>query len=364
MANCNSLQLSKKSQRNSSIELLRIISACAVITLHFIGMGNVIDLSSGFTREIMILIESFCVCAVDVFIMISGYFLSTSNKRTWDKPLYIYLTLAVIVMASYVVGCLLNGTTISPITLIHSVIPPKNYFVLLYITLYIISPYLNLVINNLDDKHFRTFIVLAIVVFSVYPTLMDSYQHLIHTEVMGVSTIGAWGQQHGYTIVNFLLCYCIGAFIRRYGAGAGVSKKGLVCISLLCVAAIYIWFHASNYISKGSQTLVECNALSYSNPFVLLLSATLLILFSRTEFKSKVINKLAKASFVCYLFNLVALPQMGIGNYVKTGGALFILLIISIIVIYLASYFIWLLINAVISPLTNKLSSKSIIKFD
>lgn len=98
-----------KSSRDSSIELLRIISACAVIILHYNGgAGKALAYSSGTSHDILIFLECLSVCAVDVFIMISGYFLCTTTKRTWDKPVYLVLLMWIISLLSYSAGIIIN----------------------------------------------------------------------------------------------------------------------------------------------------------------------------------------------------------------------------------------------------------------
>jgi len=345
-------------ERNSSIELQRILSACAVIVLHYNGIGHVLDFSSGISKEIMTILECLCVCAVDVFIMISGFFLYTTQKRTWDKPLYLFLTLFYINVTGYVSTCLMDGGgDFKLFTLVHGTIPPKNYFVVLYITLYIISPYINIAINKLSRKLFLSFICTVFILFSIYPTLMDTYQNILHSQVMGVSTIGAWGQQHGYTIVNFSLCYCFGAMLRKGDLMISKPKRKYSLSIIVSVACIYLSYKVGLFCSNNSQTLVESNALSYSNPFVIILSYSSLGLFSQMSFHSRIINILAKAAFVCYLTNLVVLPQLNIGKYAEIGGiSLLLHLLASIISIYLLSFILWFILNILTKKITRRFS--------
>ena len=65
----------KQRERNSSIELLRIFAGMAVIILHF-NYGSIlaIDQTTGLTHYILLVFEAICICAVNVFIFISGFF--------------------------------------------------------------------------------------------------------------------------------------------------------------------------------------------------------------------------------------------------------------------------------------------------
>lgn len=66
----------KNSNRESNIELLRIFTAMGVIMLHYnyARALKCVNLES-FNFGVLIGLESFWVCAVDLFVLISGYFL-------------------------------------------------------------------------------------------------------------------------------------------------------------------------------------------------------------------------------------------------------------------------------------------------
>ena len=71
--------------RNSSIELLRIIAGIGVIILHYnnayAGGGFKYVDNNSINQYWLFLSETISICAVDLFILISAYFLSMNNKR-------------------------------------------------------------------------------------------------------------------------------------------------------------------------------------------------------------------------------------------------------------------------------------------
>ena len=207
----------KVKERSSNIELLRIISMFGVIILHYnnTGIGKAMLYSSGLNRMIIYLLESIFVCAVDVFILITGYFMFKTDKRTFDKPLRLLVQVISFKAALYVLKVIMGKTDFSIKHIVGCMIP-ANYFVILYIALYFISPYINNLISSLDFKHIKKFLVILIMTFSVYPTLVDIFSEITENEYMGLSTIGAYGSQYGYTIINFSLMYTIGTIIRKY----------------------------------------------------------------------------------------------------------------------------------------------------
>ena len=68
----------EKNKRYSNIELLRLLIMLGIIVLHYYNksIGGRLKYVSynSINYFILILIESLCICAVDLFMLISGYF--------------------------------------------------------------------------------------------------------------------------------------------------------------------------------------------------------------------------------------------------------------------------------------------------
>lgn len=59
--------------RNSSIELLRIISMLMIISMHVLGV-HYMEPSKLVDREFVLFINSFCNAGVTIFVLISGFY--------------------------------------------------------------------------------------------------------------------------------------------------------------------------------------------------------------------------------------------------------------------------------------------------
>lgn len=71
-------------KRNGNIELLRMVCMCMIILLHALHKGDLlvrIYEVPGVNPYIAWLLESFSVCAVDTFMLISGYYMSRSRFK-------------------------------------------------------------------------------------------------------------------------------------------------------------------------------------------------------------------------------------------------------------------------------------------
>ena len=102
-----SIEKDIRKKRESGIELLRILAMCGVVLLHInekalpdctVGSGNYYILET---------IESINICAVDLFIMISGYFLCVSQKRVLLKPLALFIQVVVFAQVNFLVRVLI-----------------------------------------------------------------------------------------------------------------------------------------------------------------------------------------------------------------------------------------------------------------
>ena len=74
--------------RESNIELLRILLGFEVIILHFNyypGGGGAVELTAGFTQTILVFLETLCICAINVFLLISGYFGVKTEKINFSR---------------------------------------------------------------------------------------------------------------------------------------------------------------------------------------------------------------------------------------------------------------------------------------
>lgn len=75
-------------ERDSGIELLRIFASMLVIMLHF-NLSGAINCSLGTNRLLLYGLESLGICAVDLFLIITGYFSAHSTLlNMYVKKLY------------------------------------------------------------------------------------------------------------------------------------------------------------------------------------------------------------------------------------------------------------------------------------
>ena len=347
---------SKLTMRHSGVELLRIFAACFVVATHYFNPqigGALLVINGGGKLLFVNAIIAVCCCAVNCFVLITGYYSFNSKpERPFGKPFYLFLQVVLFHFLTYAILILTGENKLELHTLI-ALFLPTNYFVSLYIALYFISPLVNKLLNTLSKVAFQRTLIILVALFSIYPSLMDVMREISGNELLGTSTIGLWGSQYGYTIVNFVLVYVIGAYLRKFDIPEKVNIRKWSLYVVLCTVAVFIWkFTVMHFHEMG-----ESSAFSYLNPFVIFLSVSLFGLFSRMNIHSKIVNELAGAAFTCFLFHQTVIKYIGISEYASGSmGVLVLHFTLFIICIYILSYFVFKLLNFVLGPLIRRLN--------
>ena len=331
-------------KRLSNIELLRIFAMLGVIILHYnnetIGGGLKYVIRGSSNYYLLLLFESMFICAVNLFVLISGYFSCQSRITTLWKPIILLLQVEVFSIAGYLITAITKNEFTFKGLLASSI--PANYFVILYIMLYFLSPYLNIILERLDRK----FVIILFLGFSVYPQFVDLFNQISGQVWNGLSTIGMYGSQWGYTIINFIMMYFFGGVIRkRQTTVEKYCNKALFAFLVLNTLLIFGW-SVLNIKYRFERNI----AWSYSNPLVVIEAITVFILFLRINIGSiKWINSLSKSSFTVYLVHGYLIPHIGIMWAVQLKPLLMILhIVISSVVIYLVCFLIFLIYDSII----------------
>lgn len=325
-----------KTMRKSGIELLRIFAAVSVIVLHYNTQGAFASVQSGSLNKLILYIaESVCICAVDIFILVSGYFLAKTNKRSVGKIIELVLQVIIFRLLYYFAAVVFGREEFS-IKVVLIKLVPNNYYIILYAALYFISPYINILFEKLSSQGRRKYIITMLVLFSLWPVCRDLSGELLSKEWFGLSTISAWGNSRGFNITNFALIYSLGAYLRYEGIPKWLNKaQNTVFCVVGCVFIILLWSIANDFTHINGLR----SAWVYHNPFVILLTVSLFALFKKIKLESRIVNDLAKASFVCFLVHGYFLPFIKIKFFVNQPFYIMILhIVICVIGIYAISW--------------------------
>lgn len=186
-----------KTERNSSLELLRLFCIIGILCMHLCGSFS----SSGNITTLLQLnaVNSLFNICVSIFILISGYF---GIQRKPEKMFSLWCIVIFYSILSAVIPLLL-GNTPDVVFLFKSLFPTitgKYWYFTTYFVLWIFSPYLNRIGEVLPRQQFKILLSLLILVFYIFPTFF--YFEII--------------KDNGKGPVNMMIVYLIGRYLSQY----------------------------------------------------------------------------------------------------------------------------------------------------
>ena len=199
-----------------------------------------------------------------------------------------------------------------------------------------------------------------VLLFSVWPTAVDVFREITAKEWNGLSTVGMYGSQWGYSIVNFILMYMIGAYLKIEERCQKTFKKWHCALGIiLCTLMLVVWKLLNNYTDSlnGFETH---SAWEYCNTFVITEAVLMFVLFRNINIGvNKIINNLSKAVFSVFLLHNTFIKTIDIDVAVnKTPIFLLFHIFGSAVVIYLICYVVHFIYSKITTPLFSFLYKK------
>lgn len=296
-------------QRQSNIELLRIIAMMMIVGIHFtaaVGWPHPREPICGGDLAVNLLREysmSFFYYSVDAFVLISGWF---GIRFTWQglgkfvfQCLFIWLSIYFVLVACGMIS-LDNKYILQAFFLRRG-----GWFVKSYLFLFILSPILNVFVEHAGKRQHLT----VLIVFYLFQSLMAWYPGNSVAEI-----------SRGYSALSFIGLYLLARYVRLYVADTPwfkrQSKWTFLAIALILAACISL--PGSYWIRHGVNWWPVMN--SYVSPLTILGALCLLLFFSRLNVQHKVINFLAAGSFTVYLFHENPIIK---GHFIRIARDLF-----------------------------------------
>lgn len=327
-------------KRIVSIELLRMIAMMMVVMLHYLGKGEILpDLTGGLNLNGYVAwgMEALCIVAVNVYMLISGYFLVNSRFKVSRlvelvcQVLFYSILVEVILIATGLVS-----TEVLAINRILELIFPIQmehyWFITAYIIMYLFSPVLSTAVHHMDKKQLRNTIIALLIFFSLSKSLLP---------------VQLMTDNKGYDGVWFICVYLVAAYIRLYGISwlEKRSVQGWLCYGIGVLSILLVTFLVRFvYLKTGSLDHFIGSAFHYNHVLNLFTSVGLFYVFLNMKFSTegkfaKVVYKLAPYSLGVYLLHeqielRYLWPQwLGAG---ADGNVLYLILrcIVAVLVVY------------------------------
>ena len=154
-------------KRESNIELLRILSMFMIIGHHFSVHGKFIVEETSFINNIWIqLLFSGGKIGVNIFIIISGFFLINSKKVNINKLIKLLAQLFFYSIIIFIIFVLFRIEPFEIKGLIKHILGyPVWWFAKAYLILYLFHPYINKFLNSLSKAEYKKLIVFSFKIF-------------------------------------------------------------------------------------------------------------------------------------------------------------------------------------------------------
>lgn len=271
-------------ERKSNFELLRILSMILIIAHHFSVHGNfdLLKSTSYFNRFLLEVLASGGKLGVNIFVLISGYFLISFNKK---KMLKLILEVYFYSISIPLVFYLFSGEQVF-IRNVNLLLNPIFYklwwFTSIYLVLYVLSTWINIFLKQVTEKQLRILLIGLFLVLSLAKMFKHSYIEHSTTD---------W----------FIFLYLLGAYYRKYKTFYSEKKNYNLIIALLSYLIIlssFIYFNNSNHI-KNYFYFAQMNS-----PVLLAVTIGVFLFFKNLEIKyNKFINIIASTTFGVYLIH-------------------------------------------------------------
>lgn len=289
-----SVQSTKIINRNTSIELLRIISMIMIMFHHFAYHGN---FEWNFNEVTLPhLWYDFILMGgkvgVDIFVLISGYFLIENTEKLFQpkKLLKFWGQVVFYSIMTYLLSVMLRLNAFEIKQLIKVCLPityPGWWFASTYFMLYLIHPFLNKLLHGLSKTEYQYLILMMVLCWSIIPTA---------TTQLFESNSLLW----------FVTLYGITGYVNLYGGNQKLQSKHY--FSLYFMVLIITYTVSTTFLFLGTKkeewSTHAIDFFEIERLPILLMAITLFMGFVTLKMNyHKWINMIASATFGVYLIH-------------------------------------------------------------
>lgn len=276
-------------KRNSGIELLRIVSMLVIIAHHYVVNSGISEFIMGKSilsiKDYIMLIYGWGgKTAINCFLLITGYYMC-DTKASLRKWLRLLGELEFYLIVIYSIFVVMGYEQITFGRILKVIFPFREVswgFSTCYLLFYALIPFLNKLVNSMDQKEHALLIGLCLLIYTILPSLA------ITVIVFNYIT---W----------FCIVYIIGAYIRRHPfmwLSNKIKTGGLMLGSVLLSWGSVVGFSVlGRMLGKGGHSCYFW--VNDVNQILAVVTAICTFLFFRSfeHFFSGIINRIAASTF-------------------------------------------------------------------
>lgn len=290
-------------KRMANMELLRILSMLMVITLHYLGKGELLvsltQNEMGIQGYVAWLLEAFAIVAVNVYMLTTGFFLAESSIKV-SRILQLMLQVWFYAIG---IGILAGAFGYFPeegicvhyiLCLIFPISMGHYWFMSAYIYMYLFIPFVILAVKKMSQKQMKIILAILVFVFSIIKSITPAVLEM---------------DMQGYDCIWYLCMCVLAAYIRKYGFPFFTKKTKRICVYIVGALGIFgmtmlIRFVYLKYDALGTILTICYN---YNHILVLIASVGLFYCFYQMEWKDtaffRMVVKVAPYTLGVYLMH-------------------------------------------------------------
>lgn len=286
------------------------------------------------------LLKSVSMPCVNLFVMISGWY---GIRLTFSKLARLAFQVLFFSIPIYLLFvCYDEQTFFSLNTCLHLCLLEGYWFIPAYLLLCLLSPILNAYVENTPLKVQRDVLCALYAFMFLYSWIQKD----------------TWFN-HGCSPLFFVLLYLLASYLRHDAAMTQkLHTRTLLIVYLTTICFVVV---ANVLFVKPGHLQICSKIYDYNSPFNILCAVSLLLLFARMKFHSRIVNWLGGSCFAIYLlhaqpvfYERVFYPQLsdwfssfsGFPLLVRTFGFLIVLIVGSLLIDQFRKY-IWNLLSSI-----------------
>lgn len=287
------------SNRQSNIELLRIISIILIMVVHatYLTFGTPVPeeiQAKPIGSFFYIGIENISVICVDIFVLISGWFGIHPKVKSIGGLIFQCIYFGFVMFA---VTIALNFQAFS-LTRCAKCLIHFPHFVMCYIVMYLMTPILNAFVERASRTAFRNMLL----VFFAWEFVFGWFLHSDDNFAGGNSALA------------FIGLYLLARYIRLHVTFAPQFRKasvwGAIWLANIFIVTLCVWACSYFDINTRLSNILLNMTTSYASPNVILASVSLLLCFSFMQFSSRILNWIAASAFASVLVHGYMMEQI------------------------------------------------------
>lgn len=299
--NTKIINTNERNQRVLGLDIIRMIAILFVFVTHSIAYKGVINVNQlSFKWTLYMILRFLSMTCVPLFLLLTGYLNSKKeiSKKYYKGIIPILISYICISIFEIVATSIYTQTPIDIKTTIIQILnfTANSYawYFEMYIGLFLIIPFLNILYDNLKSKREKYTLVISLVFLTFIPQIVKSFK--IGDMWLDI-TPDYW--QIIYPITYFY----IGKLIKEFKPNLSIAKRIIFFMMALAIPCTFCYIFSTEtqyawYIFNGFEALT--NAITAIAIFLMFYDFN-----KKTPVVNKVITEISICSFEMYLFSSI-----------------------------------------------------------